>query len=66
MCPYLVEQVNERSWEFIANGLDMGHPHYSGMDKEEEAALIKGVLDSLREYQGSKLEAGFPPFVQNL
>ena len=61
MYPYLVEQVNRRSWELIANGLDMGHPHYGGMDKGEEAALIKGVLDSLRELSGQPIRGWLSP-----
>ena len=61
MYPYLVEQVNERSWELIANGLDMGHPHYGGMDEEEEAALIKGVLNTLRELSGQPIRGWLSP-----
>ena len=59
--PYLVEQVNARDWELIANGLDMGHPHHGGMERDEEAALIKGVLDSLRGLSGQKIRGWLSP-----
>ena len=59
--PYLVEQVNSRDWELIANGLDMGHPHHGAMDQDEEAALIKGVLESLRALSGQKVRGWLSP-----
>ena len=59
--PYLVEQVNARDWELIANGLDMGHPHHGEMDQDEEAALIKGVLESLRALSGQKVRGWLSP-----
>ena len=59
--PYLVEQVNAREWELIANGLDMGHPQHGEMDRDEEAALIKGVLESLRGLSGQKIRGWLSP-----
>jgi peptidoglycan/xylan/chitin deacetylase (PgdA/CDA1 family) len=59
--PYLLEQVNARDWELIANGLDMGHPHHGEMDQDEEAALIKGVLESLRALSGQKVRGWLSP-----
>ncbi|MBT3536509.1 MAG: polysaccharide deacetylase family protein, partial [Rhodospirillaceae bacterium] len=61
MYPYLVEQVNQRNWELIANGLDMGHPHHGDMDEGEETALIKGVLESLRGLSGQKVRGWLSP-----
>jgi allantoinase len=59
--PFLIEQINQRGWEVIANGLDMGHPLHSGMDEAEEAALIKGVLDSLRNLSGQPVRGWLSP-----
>jgi len=61
MYPFLIEQVNQRGWELTANGLDMGHPHHGDMDEGEEAALIKGVLDSLRQLSGQKVRGWLSP-----
>ncbi|MDP6830818.1 MAG: polysaccharide deacetylase family protein [Alphaproteobacteria bacterium] len=61
MVPYLVEQVNRRGWELIANGLDMGHPHHGDMDRDEEAALIRGVLETLRGLSGQPVRGWLSP-----
>lgn len=61
MVPYLVEQVNRRGWELIANGLDMGHPQHGDMDRDEEAALIKGVLQTLRGLSGQPVRGWLSP-----
>ena len=61
MYPYLVGQVNQRGYELIANGLDMGHPHYGGMDRGEEAARIKEVLETLRGMSGQAVRGWLSP-----
>jgi len=61
MYPYLVGQVNQRGYELIANGLDMGHPHYGGMDRGEEAAQIKEVLETLRGMSGQAVRGWLSP-----
>ncbi len=61
MYPYLLEQVVARDWEVIANGLDMGHPHHGDMDSQEEAALIKGVLETLRSISGQAVRGWLSP-----
>ncbi|MBT4042789.1 MAG: polysaccharide deacetylase family protein [Rhodospirillaceae bacterium] len=59
--PFLIEQVNQRGWEVVANGLDMGHIIHGEMDREEEAAMIKGVLDSLRKLSGQPVRGWLSP-----
>ena len=61
MYPYLMQQIVARDWEVIANGLDMGHPHHGDMDSGEEAALIKGVLETLRGMSGQKVRGWLSP-----
>lgn len=46
--PYLVEQLQATSGEFICHGWNMDHLHYGGQDKQEEADLIKRSIDTLR------------------
>jgi allantoinase len=59
--PYLVEQMLQRDWELIANGLDMGHPHYGGMPKDEEEALVGKSLELLRGLSGQAIRGWLSP-----
>ena len=46
--PLLIDEVNARGWEIIANGVDMGKLHYGGLDEAEEQALVQESLGILR------------------
>jgi peptidoglycan/xylan/chitin deacetylase (PgdA/CDA1 family) len=59
--PFLVEQVMQRDWEIIANGLDMGHPHYGGMAQDEEEAIVRQALEILRGASGQKVRGWMSP-----
>jgi allantoinase len=43
--PHVIAAIAEASWEIAASGIDRGHLHYGGLDRNEERALI---VDSLR------------------
>jgi allantoinase len=47
--PYLIRRLVERGDEIISHGWHMDAPHYGGMDREEEAGLIRRCLDTLRK-----------------
>jgi len=38
--PLLLDAVGEAGWEIAAHGLDMGHLHHSGLDRETERKLV--------------------------
>ncbi|MDJ0949093.1 MAG: polysaccharide deacetylase family protein [Alphaproteobacteria bacterium] len=59
--PFLVEEVNRRGWEIIAYGVDMGRLHYGGMDIEEETALIKDSVETLRGVSGQPVTGWLSP-----
>ena len=39
--PRLIDEMLQRNWEFIANGVDMGHVHHGGLTVESERELIQ-------------------------
>ena len=59
--PLLLEEVTRRGWEIIANGVDMGHLHYGGMDEAEEVAQIDEALDVLRKASGQAVTGWLSP-----
>ncbi len=59
--PFLLDQVTGRGWEIIANGVDMAHLHYGGMDRDEESNQIKQALASLRELSGQPVTGWLSP-----
>ncbi|MDH3234936.1 MAG: polysaccharide deacetylase family protein [Alphaproteobacteria bacterium] len=46
--PLLIDEVNARGWEIIANGVDMGRLHYGGLDPVAEQAQIQEAMAVLR------------------
>ena len=50
--PSLLQACVERGWEVIANGLDMDHLHYQGLDEAAERKLIADSLQILRRASG--------------
>ena len=59
--PFLVEQIDQRGWELICNGLDMGHVHHSGMPKDEEEELVAEALEKLRGVTGQTIRGWLSP-----
>jgi len=50
--PFLVAEINRRGWEIVGHGLDMGHLHHGAMAMEEERALVRRSLATLRAVSG--------------
>lgn len=59
--PSLVDEVNRRHWEIVANGVDMGRLHYGGLDEAAETAQIDEALDTLRRISGQKITGWLSP-----
>lgn len=59
--PFLIEQVNERGWEIIANGVDMGKLHYGGLAIDEETAQVGHALATLRQASGQAVTGWLSP-----
>ncbi|MHA1568907.1 MAG: polysaccharide deacetylase family protein [Alphaproteobacteria bacterium] len=59
--PSLVDEVNRRHWEIVANGVDMGRLHYGGLDEAAEAARVDEALDTLRRISGQKITGWLSP-----
>jgi allantoinase len=59
--PYLIDQVNERGWEVMANGVDMAKLHYSGLAADQEKAQVKESLSVLREMSGQPVKGWLSP-----
>ena len=39
--PRIIDEIAQRDWEFVANGVDMGHVHHGGLGRDAERELIK-------------------------
>ncbi len=50
--PLLIQAICEAGWEVMAAGLDMGHLHHAGISPEEERALVRHALATLRRATG--------------
>ena len=50
--PMLIQAICEAGWEVMAAGLDMGHLHYAGIPPDEERALVRHSLATLRQATG--------------
>lgn len=59
--PYLLEQLLAFDGEILCHGWNMDHLHYGGQDKEEEAALVKRSVDTLRELTGRPVRGWLSP-----
>lgn len=59
--PVLVDDVNARNWEIVAHGVDMGRPHYGGLERATEAALVEEAVTSLREISGQAVTGWLSP-----
>src|SRR5690606_1435323 len=59
--PTLVEALLEQDAELIAHGMDMGHLHYGGQPRDEEAQLIEQSLELLRTASGKDVKGWLSP-----
>ena len=59
--PLLIDEINARGWEVIANGVDMGKLHYGGQDESDEKALVQESLKVLREASGQTITGWLSP-----
>ncbi len=59
--PSLIASCVERGWEVMANGLDMDHLHYAGLQAAEEQKLIAETLSILRRSSGQPVRGWLSP-----
>jgi allantoinase len=59
--PYLINAIKERGDEIICHGWDMDHPHFGGLDRAAEDALIEKSLAGLRSITGQAVEGWLSP-----
>jgi allantoinase len=59
--PSLLANVADRGWEIIANGVDMGQLHHSGLSRDEESALVAESFGVLREMSGQPVTGWWSP-----
>ena len=59
--PRLVQEAVRRDWEILAYGVDMGRPHHGDMDRDEEAALVRQSLSTLRQASGQPVSGWWSP-----
>lgn len=59
--PLLLTEVVSRDWEVLANGVDMGQIHHSGLERDTEAALVDESLNVLRDLSGQEVSGWLSP-----
>lgn len=59
--PTLVRDVVAGGHEIVAHGLDMDHPHHSGLPVADETALVRRSLDILRRSSGQPVTGWLSP-----
>jgi allantoinase len=61
MYPRVIDEIASRQWELLANGLDMGHVHHSGVGVEEERELIRKSRDAVSAAAGGRVHGWHSP-----
>jgi allantoinase len=56
-----MDEMVQRQWEFMANGLDMGHIHHGGLGIDEERALVRKVRDAVSKIGGGRVHGWHSP-----
>jgi allantoinase len=51
--PRLIDELAQRKWEFLANGVDMGRVHHGGLKVEDERGLIRTAQETLAQATGA-------------
>jgi len=59
--PYLLDRLIDQDAELICHGWNMDHLHYGGMDKAQEAELVKRSVNTLREKTGRPITGWLSP-----
>jgi peptidoglycan/xylan/chitin deacetylase (PgdA/CDA1 family) len=59
--PYLLDRLTDQDAELICHGWNMDHLHYGGMDKAQEAELVKRSVNTLREKTGRAITGWLSP-----
>ncbi len=59
--PRLVDELVQRKWEILANGVDMGHVHHSGVAVEDERELIRNAQETLQRASGAPVKGWHSP-----
>jgi allantoinase len=59
--PALIRAVLNGGHEIVAHGLDMGKVHHSGLEENQENAIIAEALQLLRDTSGQKVEGWLSP-----
>lgn len=59
--PTLIEALLRHDVEIVAHGQNMDCVHYTGMPREEEEALIRGAVETLRKATGHKVSGWLSP-----
>lgn len=59
--PRLIDEMVQRKWEFVANGVDMGHVHHGGLALEDERNLICGAHEALARATGAPVNGWHSP-----
>ena len=61
MYPRITDEMALRQWEFVANGLDMGHVHHGGIGLDEERELIQKSRDIVSTAAGGRVQGWHSP-----
>lgn len=59
--PRVIDEIAQRGWEFLANGLDMGHVHHGGLGIDEERELIRKARDAVSKIAGGRVHGWHSP-----
>jgi peptidoglycan/xylan/chitin deacetylase (PgdA/CDA1 family) len=59
--PRLIDELAQRNWEFLANGVDMGHLHHGGLSLADERALIRQAQETLTRTTGTQIKGWHSP-----
>ncbi len=51
--PRVIDEMAQRKWEIMANGIDMGHVHHGNLSVEDERELIRQRTRRLAEVTGT-------------
>jgi len=59
--PRVIDELLRRDWEFMASGIDMGHPHHGKLSVEDERYLIWTANEVLTKVTGKKIAGWHSP-----
>ena len=59
--PRIIDEIAQRDWEFVANGVNMGHLHHGGLGRDAERELIKKARATLTQASGRPVSGWHSP-----